>query len=306
MTRPFIRCLTVLVWVALVPPAAAQEPAPEKWSARVGGERLFDAQTELRRWQAGVDELPGVAADRLTTMRPKRRDRHPPEITGEGDPVHVWRGKPGTEAQLEFGELDIGVYVVRVIAMARTEDLQQHRKPLYVELTVNDKPGGGQSRYRHRVPYWDELFAVTELYFNADEKRRYTGALRVGDASEVDLFIHRVEFHDALAGLPRRAAKQRPGFFTYAQRDQLRRNVDPETVWKQVDKHMKLDWPLRLDAEPLSAEQRRKRDERLWHAFPPLNSQFVANYDESGFFLDQMHPGEMTRSEARQKYAQLE
>ncbi len=270
----------------------------EQWSNYSGAARFFTAETLLREWRAGRESpapavmIEPVIRDRQCRVTPQRRPAVP-----------AWRCAPAAPVfDLDLGTLDIGCYVVRVIALVRTEDIEQFRKPVYVELRVNDRPGGGESVYRHRVPYWDDFYAVTEIYINADEKRAYRAALSAGRGSQADLFIHSIEFHDVLRGLPQRAAKTRPGLFTYEEREQLRKNASAKEVLEKVGRNVGLDPALRPDAAALSPEARRARDELLWNAFPPLNSQFVAEYDETGFFVPEMRCAGVAPAEAAKEH----
>jgi hypothetical protein len=284
------------------PTVTSESPVEQFRGQFPGSRRFFDEQTLLKKWQAGgAADLTDVSPDRRTEFAPVIRKEY--KLTGQTKPpVAVVRCSPGTPVfDLDFDKLDIGCYVVRVIAAVRTEDIEQYRKPLYVELGVNDQPGGGQSRYRQRVPYWDEFYAVAELYFNVDEKRGYRGTLTVGEGSLADLYVHSIELHDVLGGLPGVAAKTKPSLYAAADRAALRKNVDGKAIWEKVNGNVELDAPLALGAEELTGEARRQRDEVLWNAFPSLNSQFVADHDE-GFVTKDMRPGLMTAQQAAEKY----
>jgi hypothetical protein len=278
-------CLAMTVAVVLwtVDRARGQGPAAAPPTAEVEQytgysrfiRKLFDHETQLKRWTA--PELPGIPADRVAPIAAAIRKNY--LLTGETrPPVSAARLDPDAPAMtLDLGDLPIGCYVVRVIAMARSEDIDQHRKPLYLDFRVNDRPGGSESYYRHRIPYWDDFFCVTEFYFNADEGRPYRATLAVGRGSKVDLHVHAVEFHDVLRGLDGEARKTRPGLFTQEERAILRQQADPDKARAKVKSQV-----LALDpylADPASAELdaagRRQRDEVLWNAFPPINSQFL-------------------------------
>ncbi|HJN08710.1 MAG TPA: hypothetical protein QF564_08450 [Pirellulaceae bacterium] len=291
--------VSAVLLITVVLCAAGQAEEVERF---VGGRsrKMMDTETLIRNWRAV--EMPGVPTDRKTTVAAAIRDRRY-NLTGESRSpvaaVHCSAGAP--VFQLDFGTLDVGCYVVRVIAMVKTEDLTQYRKPLYVDFKVNSKRGGETNWYRHRVPYWDDFYCVTDLYFNADEKRPYSGTLTVGDGSMVGLYVHSIEFHDCLRGLARRAGKVHPGFFTFGEREQLRAVSRRDEVLGQVRREVSLDGYLASDAEPLTGVPRRMRDELLWHAVPPMNLQYIAEYDE-GFLSRTMQPGEMSRDEVTHKY----
>ena len=268
----------------------------------VGGRsrKIFDQKTLLRAWVA--PDLPDAPQDRKTTVEPAIRGRDY-KLTGQKKPpVAAVRCSPNQPVmRLDFGALDIGMYVVRVIAMAKSEDIEQYRRPLYVELKVNDRLGGGVSLYRQRIPYWDDFYGVADIYFNADEPRAYGATLTVGEGSEVDLYVHSIEFHDVLRGLPGRAAKTLPGFYTYQERERLRAVADRAEVLAQVGREVSLDRYLTSNDPPLTGEERRNRDDLLWNAVTPMNFQYVAEYDE-GFLSGSMRPGAMSRHEAAEQH----
>jgi len=283
--------------------AGAPAPAPVTGSIErfVGGRsrKMFDRETLLKNWIAV--QMPEVPTNRKTRVAPAIRDRRY-RLTGKRrPPVAAVRCSPGAPVfRLDFGTLDIGIYVVRVIAMVKTEDIVQYRKPLFVELKVNDRPGGGETVYRQRIPYWDDFYCVTDLYFNADERRAYSATLTVGEGSQADLYIHNIGFHDCLRGLPGRAAKRKPGFFTYTERAQLRKTSTRREVLDRVRREVSLDRYLTSNRR-LTAAERARRDARLWSCVPPMNSQYIAEYDE-GFLYRTMRPGGMSRQEAAQRY----
>jgi|GEM_PF-506988 len=268
------------------------------------GENLFDNNSLIKRWAVGKPDGISVSADRVATFNPVIRDDKYRPTDKTKPAVPVARFSPGNpKVNFDLGTLDIGCYVVRVIAAAPTEHIEQVRKPMYVQMTVDDKPGGSKSIYRHRIPYWDEFYCVTELYVNVDEKRNYLATIELTDKSTADLYVHAIELHDVLAGLPRVAAKKIPSRFTLAERDHLRANSDPKVVWEKVRKEASLDRVHRAGEEPITSEARRKRDEILWNAFPPINSQFVADYDES-FVRQYNHPGEMPSKKLVEEHGQ--
>jgi hypothetical protein len=185
--------------------------------------------------------------------------------------------------------LPIGTYVVRVIGMVPTEEIEQYRKPLTVALTVNDQAGGGSSYYPQRAPYWDDFYAVAEIYFNADEARAYQGTVTIGADSRVPLFIHAVELHDVLAGLPGVAAKTKPSFFSLQERDTLRRNANANEVLRSVAANVYLDDAIRQD-KALAPAERAARDQQIWNAFLPLNAQRLPNFPDA-FPMKELYAG---------------
>lgn len=276
-----------------------QDWGPVEQFGSYNGRNLYSTKTRLKEWNAGGpwgrEQGDGVVPfDRVIRAKYEPTGRTKPAVPA----VRFSPGRP--VADLDLGTLDIGCYVIRVIAAVKTEDIEQYRKPVLVDLKVNDQPGGGVSHYRHRVPYWDDFYAVTELYFNADEKRPYRATLTLGEGSMADLYVHAIELHDVLSGLPRVAAKTRPSFFTLDDRQRLRQNSDAKVVYEKVGRNVRLDPIHQPGAQPLDAGARRQRDDLLWQAFPPINSQFVAEYDEG--FATGMGPGEMSAKEAAETH----
>lgn len=274
----------------------------EQYPNYSNAKKLFDKKTLLKSWTVGKYKFPQVTAAMIDTMKPVRRNKFGKVIKViERDVPVIQCKKNNPVIKLDFGKLNISCYVVRVIAAVKTADLEKYRKPLYVDLKVNDQPGGKVSLYKQRVPYWDDFFAVAEIYFNVDEKRNYTATLTVGDGSIVDLYIHSIELHDVLKGLPGVAAKKKPGLFTFREREILRKDVKADEIYKKVAKNVSFDRKLYSGQTLLSPEERKKRDDLLWNAFPPINSQFTAEYDE-GFVRKEMDPAKKLLEETAAKY----
>jgi len=295
-----------LASLAMFPAAGAQNSSPglasavEQWTA---GKPLYNKASLLKAWIAA--EQPEVPGDRRTSVEAAIRDRY--KLTGKTrPPAAVARCSPAAPVfKLDFGPLPVGCYVVRVIALAKTEDLDRQRKPILLDFKVNDQVGGGEGWYRHRVPYWDDFYCVADFFFNAEEARAYRGTLTVAEGSLADLYIHSVELHDCLRGQANKAAKAKPGLFTYAERERLRATANRTNVIAEVSREVALDPFLRSGDAPLAGEARRRRDDLLWNAVPPLNMQFIAEYDE-GFLLSKLRPGAMTAAEARKQYGSWE
>ena len=263
-----------------VPPSVAADAATvEQYTPHNGRARkLFNDDTRRRQWVAAAMEA--IPQDRVVRVAPAiRKDCI---LTGETrPPVQAVRSSPAAPLyELDFGTLEPGCYVVRIIALVKTEEIEPYRKPVFLDFRVNDRPAapeGETSYYRQRIPYWDDFHCVTEFYFNADERRPYRGTLGVGQGSFADLFIHSIEFHDVLHGLSGRAAKTRPSLFSIEERAMLRENAQAAEVRASVLAQVRaLDPYLADPASPeLSPDERRQRDELLWNAFPPINSQFL-------------------------------
>ena len=125
------------------------------------------------------------------------------------------------------------------------------------------------SRYRHRIAYWDDFYAVTEVYFNADEARRYQARITIDRGSEADLYIQNVELQDVLADLANRAAKEKLALFSREAREYLRRSSDRDAVLREILPKLPLDDYLKSDDGELAGKARQDRDDMLWNAIPP-------------------------------------
>ena len=268
---------SVAVWAitsAVAISAAAPQPPVERFATYCGhATKLFDAETLVKDWRAA--EMPGTPKDRIGALSPAPAKPDAPVPP----PVPVVRSSTGAPVyDLDFGRLDVGCYVVRVIAMAKPDDVDQYRKPLFMDLRVT-LPDGIEEYHRQRIPYTTDFYAVAELYFLIDTPGPCRGKLSVGAGSAVDLYIHNIEFHDVLKGLPQTAAKQRPGLFSAEERDVLRKNVKPDEARASVAKVVRPMDPLWSEAaKPLTPKDRAARDDLLWNAFPPINSQCVGWY----------------------------
>ncbi len=149
--------------------------------------------------------------------------------------------------KLDLGELEIGVYALRLIAAVPTEQLKPFRTPLYVRARINDGPKGEQNSYRIRLGYCDEFYSIAEIYFHADEKRRFNAEIAVDEGSGVEMLLHEISLDDALAGVERRATKSRKTL--------------PEAGPPA---------PANVEAPK---DQRLARDAEIWNAFPRVNAQ---------------------------------
>ena len=220
---------------------------------------MFDRQTLVRNWVA--PDIPGA--------RPKHVEEYTEPLYyvarhgGKGtrhtgffnQPVKVVRCTVDDPVmRFDFGELDVGLYAVRVVAAVETKQIRPFRKPLVVAMRVNDGLDGETSSYRIRCGYVDEFYSVAELYFHTVEKRRYRAELFLDEGSQVDLLVRNVTLDDVLAPMIRRAIKSRMTLH---------------------EPGKGADWAKqgRSPARPLSRETRWARDRAIWRAFPPINAQ---------------------------------
>ena len=137
---------------------------------------FFDRQSQLKNFLA--PDLPGADPKQVEQYAEPvywvpRHDS--PQPTGrKNKPVPVVRMKVGSPVlRLDLGELNEGLYAVRLIGAVETEKLRPFRLPLYVRMSVNDGPAGQTSAYRMHVGYCDEFYSVAEFYFHAVARRAY-------------------------------------------------------------------------------------------------------------------------------------
>jgi hypothetical protein len=291
--------LILACWMGCGVRAQAAEPQPladaqEVWRAYGHMAPLIKSvlneQTMVQRVRAA--ELPGVDKGRIGAVSPAvRNDSY--ERTGQTKPpvLAVRCDASGPSLKLAPVELAVGCYGVRVIGMVQSDEIQKYRLPLYVELVVEGPAGVATERYRQRVPYWDDFYSVTELYFNVDVAGPRRVSVSVGSGSAVSLHVNRLELHDVLKPVARSAAKTKPAFWDEASRSLLRAHSQPAQVLSKVQ-----PWTGRLDeyitkpesTPELTAAQRAARDEAFWRAMPPINSQFLGWFP-TGFPQKEIH-----------------
>ncbi|MBV8758538.1 MAG: hypothetical protein JO257_14730, partial [Deltaproteobacteria bacterium] len=288
-----MRWLAVLLVVSV---ATARADTVEQWTpdSRLG-QSLFDATTLKKRWDAAALARLGHAA--TVDAQPVVRDRSE-NLTGEKRAVvpAARMNAKGPTVHLDLGTLGVSTYAIRIVAMVPSDQIDQWRRPLTLELAVDDAAGRAVSVYRQRVPYWDDFYEIAEIYFNADERRTYTATLRVADGSAVDLDVYAIELHDCLAGLTARATKKVPGTYTYEERARVRAATKPADVQASIDKEVPLDAYL-AGRQELTSEERRARDDLLWRSVLPINTQYLAEADED-WVRTEMRPGAETAKDA--------
>ncbi|MBM4320494.1 MAG: hypothetical protein FJ125_11165, partial [Deltaproteobacteria bacterium] len=239
----------------------------EHWRTYYGkytpGRSLFDRQSLLKSFVA--KDLAGVKAGQVEHYAEPVYwvSRHGGgTATGKFNaPVPVVRCKAGDPVfQLDLGRLKRGLYAVRVIAAVETGQLEQHRKPIYLRMTVNDGADGSMSACRLRIGYVDELYSVAEIYFHAPVERGYAGTLSVDRGSLADLLVHNITLDDVLAGFVRRPIKKRATL-----------TATPAPPCAPGD----------------NTPERLARDASLWEDFPPINAQWGTSYglDSTGKWM---------------------
>jgi len=219
---------------------------------------FFDEQSQIANWVA--PNLPGVTSGRTDTYAQAlyKIPRHDPPVRLETrEPaVEVVRLKAGdTIFDHDLGELEAGLYVLRVIGAVPTEQFAPYRRDLFVHFTINDRPDGGESTSRSRIGYVDQFYSVAEMYFHAPAKRRYHATLSVGQLSKVQLLVHNVSLDDALAGIERRAIKTKSN--------------DPIS-----DEAVQAYFDAQKNQSDEARKARLARDEAIWFGFPPTNEHW--------------------------------
>jgi hypothetical protein len=81
-----------------------------------------------------------------------------PNTGDHRDPVPVIRCTVGSPVfKLDLGELERGMYCVRVIGAVPTEKLRPFLLPVFAEMNINDGPTGEVSQHRIHIGYQDDL-----------------------------------------------------------------------------------------------------------------------------------------------------
>lgn len=217
---------------------------------------FFDRQSLVKNWLAKDLAPPQVEQYAEPVYWVPRHSE--PQATGKTNkPVPVVRAKAGAPVfTLDCGTLPAGMYAIRLIGAVEAKDLQRHRKPLILRLTVNDGLNGEVSTYRFRCKYVDQFYAMAEFYFHAPVKRAYKATLAVDAGSLVEPLVFNIDLHDALAG----------------------------TVARPIKTRMTLNAPRPGGAvTPVANDAARLgRDADLWESFPPLNAQVGFTYGMGG------------------------
>ena len=214
---------------------------------------MFDRQSLLRQWIA--PEIPGAQPTQVEQCAAPLYyvPRFKAVInTGlKNRPVAVVRCKVGSPViGLDLGELERGMYAIRVIGAVPTEQLRAFREPLYLRATINDGLKGESLTYRLRLGYVDEFYSIAEIYFHAVAKRVFHAELAVDHGSKVDLLVQSLSLDDALIGHERRAIKTHTNLFA--------KPPVPDYTGKPV---------------AVTPQERLARDAAIWESLPPINKQ---------------------------------
>lgn len=220
-----------------------------------GARSFFDRQSQLKNWVApalpGADKaLAGEYAEPVYHV-PRHAEPRPTGKTRA--PVAVIRCRIHAPVfKLDLGDLDVGLYAVRVIGAVENRGPRRFLEPLFLRFRVNDGAAGDVQSYRIRCGYVDQFYSLAEFYFHALEKRRFTAEVEVDEGSKVELLVHNITLDDALVGTTRQAVKRQSVLVTA---------------------------PARVSFKSkLLAEERLLQDADIWRAQPPLNAQGTGGY----------------------------
>lgn len=227
---------------------------------------FFDRQSQLKNWV--VPKIPGAeAAQSAEYAEPvywMPRWAGPVATGMKKAPVPVVRwGAASKPFVLDCGRLPIGVYCVRVVAAVPTDQLQFFRKPLLLQLKINDGLNGEVSSYTKRENYTDEFFSLGEFYFHAPAAREYKAELSVDKESAVELLVHNVALDNVLSGIARRPVT------TGITLNAAQKGKIQELLANPTSKR----FPGML------AEEREVRDAWLWESMPRVNAQANRPYN---------------------------
>jgi hypothetical protein len=305
--------LAVLIIVFLPLTAqAATELRQENFHAGIGLFYFPTSDTKPANCYVEAANLLGVASGYLIpsdTVQVQLK-RYPWTFTTITEPA-LRLAAGGLKIPLSFRNLSKGVYFIRVLARVNNT-IPRIRKPLYLHLKINDGPSGEIHDYRMRVNYDVNLEETGRIFFNClNETNNLDAELYLGQGSQEELLVHRLEFYDALAGTAKVGLKQTPGTFTFAERDYARRAVQEIAshgtyekdengniygdmlYWKWI--HYPYSW------KNLTLDQRKSRDDMLWNAMVPLNTMHAFNVDPA-----LASPPGMTAAESEALYGRWE
>ena len=254
------------------------------WMKYTPSRSFFDVQSQLKIWKA--PDIPGAKSSEEYASPVYAQPENGAAVnTGKTlPPVPVIRCKAGDPVfKLDLGELDVGMYALRVVGAVETARLRRFRDPLFLRLTINDGLKNETTTYRIRTGYVDEIYSVGDFYFHAPEKRKYHAELTLDKGTTTEVLVQSITLDDVLAGTTREAVKTRRTFYTDAAIARLKAGEEEASA---ADGEGEKDEPvvsaqqgvfnkLARDAKALprlSPAERLARDEQLWKRTPPLNS----------------------------------
>ncbi|WNO11647.1 hypothetical protein [Teredinibacter sp. KSP-S5-2] len=218
--------------------------------------------------------------------------------------------KPGgIKIPLSFVDIEPGMYFIRVMGRVNQTTVPRIRRPLLLDLKINDGPNGEISHYRMRAAYDNTVKEVARIFFHGlNDTNNLTAELSVAEGSQEDLYIHRIEFFDALAGTYKVAGKTASSTFTPEERTAYREEAafiasQPPYTWSDDGKIYYPDtneWRWvnhQYHGKTNTAAERLARDERVWNSQPPINAMHTGGSGGLGGSYDttyQMAPSGQT------------
>ena len=230
---------------------------------------FFDAQSLLKRWVAA--DLPGIPQDRISEYASPVYNQ-----PKNGEAVNTGKSRSAVKVvslalkdpamKLDLGELDPGLYALRLIGAVPTDKLRPFRSPLILRLKINDRLDGSVSDYRVVAGYVDEFYNVATFYFHALDRRKFSAEVSVEEGSEVALMLHDICLDDVLAGTQRRPIKTKRTLSLIPEKTDNADEAVPADAASLDPKSPAAKLPA------LTPEERLARDEALWNWLPPLNA----------------------------------
>ncbi len=279
-------------------------------------------------------EMSGVRdAMRETWAEPVQfvqKGHQPPLIyTGQTrPPVPVVRLKPGGD-RLAFTlpPLPTGLYVVRLVAAIESEHVVDNLpgtlpKDLILDLKINDGPEGAIRHYVLRQRGTDNFYSLGEFFFRVEDARPWDASVGLHADSKIDLLVHTVDVHDALAECAKRAGKKAAVLVdmdtllaNWASEEAVKsRQVREREVNPRRIEPLRAEFPDKSDAE-LLAIWRERRDEMYWNVLPGINMNYEwgpsalapaekAQLESAGLMIDfsDVAEGTSTRGQNPWKY----
>ena len=239
---------------------------------RVGYQRyvpvapLYNAKTLVKNFLAA--DLPDLAPIRVIDYAEPIYSVEKYAIgktTGQFNrPVTVVRwDKTHPPIELNFGKLEIGTYVVRVIAATPTENVTQASQRLIINFDINDGITNIVSHYRKRTAAIDEFYSIAEFFFHVWEAHEYQIKLWIDDSTVLPVvYLHNIDLHNKLAQLAGQSGKKSASLYDATER--LER-------WKEQGTYK---------PDPRSRDQRLAEDQKIWNTGLAINAPFVIGMSE--------------------------
>jgi len=218
-------------------------------------------------------------------------------------------GKGGRAVLLRPGgpglttEVDVKPGIYAIFTIARDPEGRPDEHGIFTQrnqwglltLEVKEHATGATRSWTMVIVYREQYFAVGMMYFPAHAGGKYTVTVRLPtevprlpkDPAAIrrffdantraftkqplgPLLVDRLELRDALGHCARRAAKTRRTLTSDEELAQLRQK-QTGTTYKPPDAHLYREPYVLTDGRPLTPEERRARNEKLWNLVPDFN-----------------------------------